>query len=39
MPRIAIPTVTASRSGAALTRTTGDPVNQHYIDGNDGRLA
>ncbi|MEV0443997.1 hypothetical protein AB0I84_44410 [Streptomyces spectabilis] len=38
MPRVAIPTVAASRSGAALTRTTGDPVNNHYIDGNDGRL-
>ncbi|WP_328846962.1 hypothetical protein [Streptomyces sp. NBC_00258] len=36
MPRAAVPVTSASRSGVALTPTTGDPVNNHYVD-NDGR--
>ncbi|MGW1269673.1 hypothetical protein [Streptomyces sp. NPDC002491] len=38
MPRSAIATLAATREGTTVTRTTGDPVNNHYIDGNDGRL-
>ncbi|MDX2575880.1 hypothetical protein PV332_10350 [Streptomyces scabiei] len=36
MPRVAIPVTSASRDGVTLTATTGDPVNNHYVD-NDGR--
>lgn len=36
MPRTAIPVTSATRSGVTLTPTTGDPVNNHYVD-NDGR--
>ncbi|MDX2793984.1 hypothetical protein [Streptomyces scabiei] len=36
MPRVAIPVTSASRAGVTLTPTTGDPVNNHYVD-NDGR--
>jgi hypothetical protein len=36
MPRVQIPVIKATRAGVALTATTGDPVNNHYVD-NDGR--
>jgi hypothetical protein len=38
MPRTAISVLAATREGTTVTRTVGDPVNNHSIDGNDGRL-
>ncbi|MEV5319181.1 hypothetical protein AB0K92_16250 [Streptomyces sp. NPDC052687] len=36
MPRVNIPVIQATRAGVTLTATTGDPVNNHYVD-NDGQ--
>jgi hypothetical protein len=36
VPRVAIPVTKATRAGVALTATTGDPVNNHYV-ANDGK--
>jgi hypothetical protein len=37
MPRTVISVITPTRAGVALTSTTGDPVNHHYVM-NSGRV-